>query len=221
MDREAFEQLVSEWLDRPHDAELRARVRVAVERSPDLARLLDEWTRLDRLVRDSSAAPLNVDWKRFTSRVAAAIDVGDQDAALSAALRAAGAVDERVDWERFRQRVSQAVARDQRPTRPRILRKRAPLVGALALAAAIALMFWLREGSPAPPVSSVYVTVSSGNAPVAEASDGVAFARVSPPLDEPRSVDDGEPQLVEVFLIIDPPAELNPVPAQLSGFGFH
>lgn len=70
MDRETFEQLLSQWLDHSQDDELRAAVEAAAAESPELDHLKNEWVRLDRLVRGGPAAVDRIDWPRFRQRIA-------------------------------------------------------------------------------------------------------------------------------------------------------
>ncbi len=64
MDAVKFEQLVSEWLDAPERADLRERVETAAGASSALARLRDEWVRLDHLARAALPGVARVDWRR-------------------------------------------------------------------------------------------------------------------------------------------------------------
>ena len=70
MTRRAFEQLVSEWLDRPAKADLRARVVRAIRRNRKLTGVLKEWIRLQKLVRSAVRAPTSVEWAELKTHIA-------------------------------------------------------------------------------------------------------------------------------------------------------
>ena len=70
MNRDQFQQLVSQWLDQPQNHELRARIEAAAAESPELARLKDEWVALDRLVRRATPTVQALDWERLQQRIA-------------------------------------------------------------------------------------------------------------------------------------------------------
>lgn len=74
MNRQAFEQLVSEWLDRPAQDDLRARIEAAVRADPALARLMGEWLHLNRLIRGGLPGPHGVEWDRFRARLATLLE---------------------------------------------------------------------------------------------------------------------------------------------------
>lgn len=70
MNRAAFEQLVSEWLDRPGRADLRARVEAALREKPALARVLERWRHLNQLLQAALPSLSGVDSQHFRMRVA-------------------------------------------------------------------------------------------------------------------------------------------------------
>ncbi len=76
MKRREFEQLVSEWLDRPEQAGLRTRVLAAVRGNRRLARLLKEWWRLHKLIRDSVGEPADIACADLKARIAARLERG-------------------------------------------------------------------------------------------------------------------------------------------------
>ena len=161
MQPDAFEQLVSEWLDQPGRSDLRARIDAAISASPALAVIWEDWTRLDQLLRDATALPRRVDWRGVQSRIAAAIaaeagahaNSADATAELDAALSSLPAIDDRVDWDRTRRRIvaavhgrgegTGAVVEHGSPTSDRPRRRIIPIgvaMAALAAAAALLLM---------------------------------------------------------------------------------
>lgn len=125
MNREAFEQLLSAWLDRRDDAELAARVAAAVAAAPERRAVVEAWERMDALLR--SAGPrAQVDWARFAAHVAAGLRADDaEDAAFDRRLADTTSVESRVEWPAFSRRVaaairtSPAVANDLRATAAR------------------------------------------------------------------------------------------------------
>jgi len=171
MDRAAFEQLVSEWLDDPGRLELRAQLEAAIATDPELARVRNEYVELDALLRRTPDALCNVDWGGLRAQAIAAAEGvagSEMDAELfDAHLRAAlPGIDERVDWRRLRARLSNAVdSATAGPPVPRVIRWRAAGT-AVALAAAAVLMLMVRyptevltPDEPAPPAARVVVKV--------------------------------------------------------------
>jgi len=154
MDREAFEQLVSAWLDEPDRADIRARLDAAAAEDSEFARLREQSVRLDRSLREVAATPLPVAWSRLAARVGDAIDaaVGEDqtDAELDARLRARPALEARVDWSRFRARVSNAIGRPGAARQVwRHPRWRLSLAaGLLATAAALLLLLFTYAPTP-------------------------------------------------------------------------
>lgn len=166
MDRERFEQLVSQWLDQRDDAALRAEIERCAADSAELDALLVQWQSLDRLIRAGLTMTQQIAWERLGSRLRAAVaesgaatgtEVGDADdrtgAALDRALAALPGVEQRVDWARYRERVGAAVREDagqaERPrgdrrdeAAPRVIRfpLRRVALGLLGAAAAAAIL---------------------------------------------------------------------------------
>lgn len=213
MYREAFKQLVSEWLDQPDRDDLRARIDAAADASAELAELRDEWLRLHRLVREGRPPVESVDWQRFRARTMAdvesiAAETEHATNVLNEALRNLPTIEEQVDWERFRSRVSVAVrtAAGRSPVLPQRWRRIVAGLGMLAAAAALFLAVVLRPSAPEP-VSGVARGHVEFVTELAEQSQpGVAVARVEPldvreDLEAPPSP---QPQLAEVFLMVDP-----------------
>lgn len=216
MDRETFEQLVSQWIDQPERADLRSQIDAAASESGELNRLKEEWLRLGRLLRYAPPSLDRVDWPRFQQRVVAAIEQDDADHALDETLRDLTAVGQRVDWRRLQQRISQAVVAAR--AKPSVIRFRlrgvAAGVAVLAAAAALVLMFVLPPRQPAGATGIALVNVSGPGAALGSERRGSHFVQfsVAAPADKgqtagqargPQRVASG-PQLAEVFLMIEP-----------------
>lgn len=216
MDRETFERLVSEWLDEPERDELQAAIEAAVAETPTLCRLRDEWLRLDRLVRRGLPAVEGVDWPRLRRRIDERLGPTFSDAGLDERLRDLTAVAHRVDWSRLRKRISQAVA--DAGGKPGVIRFPLRRVGVglaiAAAAAAVILMLTPPTRAPFAPAGFAQVRVSSATRAPGLQERGGAFARVivtAPPgaedttdVTKPLRPGSGEPQLVEVFLMVEP-----------------
>lgn len=233
MDRETFEQLVSQSLDQPEREQLRLRVEAAATQSAELARLKEQWLRLDRLVRGRSPAINRVNWPRFHQRVRAAIEEQGRSERFNEALRRATAIERRVDWPRFRERVSQAVARagGQPPVIRFPLRRVAASVGLVGAAAALALMLAFPAKRPAAGDGFAQLRVSSPRAALESPGGRSAFASVivAGPAEahativrrQPRPAGPAERQLAEVFLIVGPAPSPRDGRGALIPFGFN
>jgi hypothetical protein len=148
MDRLAFEQLISTWLDDRENSDLCRQIDAACADDPACRRLVAEYEKLDSLVRHASDQPLAVDWPAFKAVVSSEIAAATQPdtaAKLDRLLQTAlPAVEPQVNWQRFGRRVSQAI--DQSVATRRVLRLsrwRAAALGGLAAAAALLLWFGL------------------------------------------------------------------------------
>jgi hypothetical protein len=215
-EREAFEQLVSEWLDQRGREDLRAQVESAVAQSPGLARVKDEWLHLDRLVRNACPSIPGVDWPRLRQRIIERLDSERADFGVDQRVREATLIEQRVDWPRLRKRISQAVASaDRKPTVIRLpLRRLAAGIALLAAAAVVVFMFTLPMKSPTAPTGFVRAHISAPVDVSKPHDDGRAFARVTviapresdeaPGVAQPAQPGAGPPQLAEVFLMIEP-----------------
>lgn len=142
MTRRKFERLLSDWMDEPHNAGLAQALAAAAEADPRLARVRDEWLRLDALLRAYRAENERVDWQHFRQHVGSSVGAagGPADGAsvgegLDAALRASTDLPEGVDWPGLRATISRRVHAERR--RARAGRRLVP--HALALAAAVLL----------------------------------------------------------------------------------
>jgi hypothetical protein len=200
MDRDAFEQLISEWLDARHDLALRAHLDAAIQTDPGLAVVLAEWQTLDRLVRSGVPTPRGVDWARFQKVLSAGIDAaGDPDAALDAALGRSPTIERAIDWTRMKDRISAAVDADA-AARRRAHTRRLWLGGtagaALTAAAALILALLPNAGRTISPAPDTAIAQAEIAAPVAMPTGGIAIV----------SITGGEaPAAPQVLFMIDPP----------------
>jgi len=184
MNRDAFEQLVSAWLDEPERTDLQRQVEEAVRLDANLVPVLEQWRRFDEAFSGQARELHGVDWTKLKTRISAAIDAApantpDEDA-LDTALRNLPSIESRVSWPRLHERIVAALRRSDQ----HILRRRWRVVLGTAavagLAAAAALVLTILPNPSAPPLSSGVVRVTVGM-PTATAgtSTGVAYARVS------------------------------------------
>jgi len=232
MDRETFEQLVSEWLDQPERDDLRRRVAAAEAESPGLERLKDEWVRLDQLVRRASAGIRHVDWHRFRQGIDEKLAPGGPG--LDERLRELTSIEQRVDWPRLRERISRAVDRAER--HPRVIRfpLRRVAVSLAFIGAAAAAVVLIVTLSPRPSKTSVGVAQVRVSAPTEawrpdSEAHGYARVTVSPPENLEEAEDEGQslrsgaaqPQLVEVFLMVEPAHLAARTHGSLTPFGFN
>jgi len=167
MDRLAFEQLISDWLDDRENSELRRLIDAACADDPACRRLVAEYEKLDSLIRQAPVQPLAVDWPAFKAAVSSEIAASDTEPDTAAKLdrllqTALPAVEPQVNWPRFARRVSQAIDQSAATRRAlRLSRWRAAALGGLAAAAALLLWFGLPpEQKPvaqpsAPPAGAV------------------------------------------------------------------
>ena len=167
MDRLAFEQLISDWLDDRENSELRRLIDAACADDPACRRLVAEYEKLDSLIRQAPVQPLAVDWPAFKAAVSSEIAAFDTEPDTAAKLdrllqTALPAVEPQVNWPRFARRVSQAIDQSAATRRAlRLSRWRAAALGGLAAAAALLLWFGLPpEQTPvaqpsAPPAGAV------------------------------------------------------------------
>ena len=154
MDRLAFEQLISDWLDDRENSELRRLIDAACADDPACRRLVAEYEKLDSLIRQAPVQPLAVDRPAFKAAVSSEIAAFDTEPDTAAKLdrllqTALPAVEPRVNWPRFARRVSQAI--DQSAATRRVLRLSRWRAAALAgLAAAAALLLWFDSAEQRP-----------------------------------------------------------------------
>jgi hypothetical protein len=232
MDREAFEQLVSEWLDQPERGDLRARIDAAAAGLPAQAAVKDEWLRLDRLVRDACPSAGRVDWRRFRQRVAERLESAPIAARVDERLRALTVVAPRVDWPRLRRRISAAVAgADRDPRVVRLPRRRVAAAGGLlAAAAALVFMLTLPTKPATAPTGFAWVRVSAPAVVWGRDEGRRPFARVT--VSASQNADEAiraaesaapgarQPQPGGVFLMIEPVRLAAETRGGLIPFGF-
>jgi len=226
MDREAFEQLVSDWLDRPDDVELRRRIARAIEATPELAEVRDQWRRLHALLQAEPTVLRNIRWERFHGHVHAAVsdeDGSSSGAPLDAMLQSLPGVADRVDWQRQRQRIANEITRETlQPSRSRVRWPRfLAAAGVFAAAAAVVLLVLYGEGprretTTTVPGRATVTIASAARQPLPPASRAVAYARVTPAENGAATPPPAE-RPPELFLMIGPPqtsmaSPLNPDP---------
>lgn len=212
MTRDAFEQLLSEWLATPDDPALRTRISDACAGNPAFARLRDDWLRDDLRLRafgDEDDLAERVDWDAFAAataaHVAASVDSAD-DERFDSLLAATRSLDEQPDWSAIGSRFRGAVHHAARQTG----RRRIRLAGVgLALAAAVALWLVLTPRMGAPTADSVMPTprpivamAHVSPSPAESVSAAPPHVAVEPPTEDSDATGDGE-----LYLVIAPPSE--------------
>lgn len=73
MTRDEFEQLLSEWCDRPEDPGLARRVEAAAAADPALAEARDRWVCFERMVRRRLPCMGGVRWEALCRRIGQAV----------------------------------------------------------------------------------------------------------------------------------------------------
>lgn len=242
MDRETFEQLVSQWLDQPDREDLRERIDLAVAADPELRTLLDGWVRFDRALRDATQASHAVDWKLFQQGIGSAIEGCSAEERVERRIRHATDITARVDWNRLRERITQAVHAES--VAPRVFkfpRRVASALAVFAAAAAVVLMMTTPQWTPlAPPAPTGAARVRVTSAAVREFGpasyqqqvgaaarvarvtvsalpEGEAVATLSPN----SSRKSAQPAVAEVFLMVEPLQIAVNAPGSLSPFEFN
>ena len=239
MEREAFEQLVSQWLDQPDRADLRERIDLAVAADPELRALLDEWLRLDRVIRAAAHASHTVDWGNFRERIQSGIDETSAEERIERRIQEVTDISRRVDWNRLHERITQAVHEERTtPLILRIPRRVTAAVSILAAAAAIVMMLTLpqplKQSSPStrgiarvavssaaekplmlPYAQTVGVKRSEARVSVSALAEGEAVVAADSPNLSRKSVHsmDGE-----MFLMVEPIQVAINAPGSLSPF---
>lgn len=227
MDREAFEQLLSAWLDEPDNAVARAELDEATAGDAELARLRIQYEALQRLLLAEPAALRSVAWEKLAARlktqVGRAAAGGDEADRLDELLLALPGVERRVDWSALRRRIGEAIeqGRKNRDARRGRVWRLAAAVGTFAAAAALALFMLRSPGGPpfstsAPPagpsaargVARIEILVADGVAGIPAAA-GVARVTV---LEDPRGpapaplpgADAPDESPPEIFFMVEP-----------------
>lgn len=227
MDCEAFEQLVSEWLDHRDDLLLRARIDAAIGDDPTLREVLDAALRLDDLLRGGGVGGIEprVRWDRFAARIrdrldqSVAADTRRDD--LEHVLSGATQVDERVDWPRLAGRIGDELRRDAGARRRVAGGWTIFATTAVAAAVILAVMSLPSRSSPVtrpgeiarsstppalPAESVVQLSITREPTPVASANSTVQLRIESDPVHDAPVV----AAAAEIFLMIDPPQSASP-----------
>lgn len=176
MKPEAFEQLVSEWLDDRENAELRHRIDAATARDASLARLFDEWERFDALLRANAPEAGGVDWTHQRTLVGEAVDNATRDDRLNTLLATLPDIDGRVDWDRLASRISTRLRTEHRPNHR--WRRAGGVVAGVAVAAAVGL-FAILPDATAPTAGPPIANLSVSAPPAAAHDDGVVIVQIT------------------------------------------
>lgn len=181
MERDAFESLVSAWLDDPADETLRARLEQAERETPTLRAVREQWQRCEALLRQGASGPAGVVWARVQAHIAAAVAADEQvDVGLDALLAAPAGLEQRVVWQRLRARIAAACAAAPATPALRYTRRRvwwtSVSAAALATAAALLLAFWPHAGPGTQAPGLATFTVAAKLAPV---PSGVVVVRIA------------------------------------------
>lgn len=183
MNCEQFEQLVSAWLDTPHDAALREAIAAAIAEEPGYAAVRDAWIRCEELVKVHAPQVAGVRFERLAAHVHAAVADAPPADGLDTLLGNLPDVSDRVDWDRLHQRVTTAVRQSHRVSRRWTPWRVATGFGALAAAAAVVFAVIQLTPSPAArqmhPVAQLGVQVAIALPPVLPASTGEVTVRVA------------------------------------------
>ena len=193
MDREAFEQLVSEWLDQPQRDDLRVLLEQALADNPAWVGLRREYTQLDRLIKQATSKMPAVDWpllkRRIMAELTRAVVSHSDDAAFDERLRAAlPAFEGRVDWRAFGRHLSERIELETHIPRVIRLNRWRGTIAAGVLAAAAALLLMLtpptaqlpgRKAEPSPGYVRVEVLPPAGVDVDIDPGGAVAFAIVT------------------------------------------
>lgn len=176
MKPDAFEQLVSEWLDDRENAELRRRIDAAMADDASLARLLDEWERFDAVLRANAPEAGGVDWTHQQALVGEAVNDAARDDRLDTLLDSLPGVDGRVDWDRLASRISGRVHTERRPNHR--WRRAGGIFAGVAVAAAVglfAILPYATTPTAGPPVANLSVLAP----PAAEKNSGVVIVQIT------------------------------------------
>lgn len=175
MTPDAFEQLVSQWLDDPSRVDLRAQIDAAIAENPPLGAIFAQWERTEAALRSAARVPTGVDWQRLAAQTAARVNIA-VDRPLDDLLRGPTAVDQRVDWQRLKSRIAAAVAMEHQTTIRR-QRRRWLIRGSATIAAAAALVLALLPMRHARHEPEASVTVGRPG----DTSQSLAFSTIRAP----------------------------------------
>ncbi len=201
MTREAFERLISDWLDDQHNPSLRAAIDAAVQADPRLADVAAEWKTFGRQLRAGMPDVQDIDWAKLRATISNAVyAASNADAAIDSLLAASPTLDQTIDWSRLKDRISSAVDADaagHRRSRSRTLWLAGVAATTLTAAAALVIALLPRTDVPvAPKVAIGSVAVVSISVPEPGEPQGVAIARIT----------GGEaPATPQSLFMIDPP----------------
>lgn len=208
MTPDAYERLLSDWLDQP-TPELAARLEAAAVADAQLARLRETWLRIDATLRHPYDLQ-RVNWPAFHASVRAAVAAEaarSDDRRLDRALGTLPDILPIIDWDRLKQRigdsVSASVAADPPPGRAiRFPRKRRAAAGALlALAAALALFALIPRTRTSLPLGGGVARIMISSVAVATAAAPRVELSIATLDEAPPAPSDGDE---EIFLMIDP-----------------
>ncbi|MFN0134824.1 MAG: hypothetical protein ACKVS9_01760 [Phycisphaerae bacterium] len=213
MTHEAFENLISDWLDSRDDV-ARAKLDALVAESPELRSVLDEWLRLDALLHEASPRiDVAVAWPMLRARISHAVDeavVADLRAGgIDRLLRASDPLEERIDWSRLHERISSKVHQeaDRRDSSQQsTIRRVLALVATSVAAAAMLVVFVSPRGTVGPTggdmnASFVRVIVQPEPTPAPRTDAHVRVVIVD---DAPSGATATLAAAGEIFLMIDP-----------------
>jgi hypothetical protein len=146
MDREAFEQLVSQWLDDPAHDGLRAQIEQALAEHPEWGGSQRALEALQTALRAAELKSMTrVNWPALRTRIMhvlatdGPVETTDgADDRLDPFLRGLRTPEARVDWRRFRERVAAQVRKEAEQAR--VIRLPLRRWGAIAVVAAAAVI---------------------------------------------------------------------------------
>ncbi len=212
--RDEFEQLLSDWLDNPHDRDLCERLDAALAADPGLRSLSDQ----HQTIMSILATPeLPVDWDALRAAIRSAIAAeaarshgASDDDALDAALARYRRIDDRVLWPRLQERISTRVAAERRPS---LARRRwwltvgASVTSAAAVLTLAVLQPWSATSGPIGGDAVANQSQATDRGATAEPQHaslaGVAVARVSSPARD-RAAGNA---VVRISVVADPVSE--------------
>ncbi|TWT44831.1 hypothetical protein RAS1_12490 [Phycisphaerae bacterium RAS1] len=225
MTHEAFEKLLSAWLDEPSD-EWRAQIDAAAGGDGELARAREAWLRLDALLRQPRELE-RVNWSAFQRVVceSLAVEAGQTDERrLDRALGSLPDIVPIIDWDRLKHRIGDSVSAsmvaDPPPARTiRMPWQRRAAIGAMLAAAAVLAVFAFipRAATPLPLGGAGIARLLVSPAAVAAVGASrveITLARLDDAPPAPADRDE------EIFLMIDPADSAPALAASSDRVGF-